>query len=212
MKTSGMLTVAIAALLQVAIAFGPPTAVAQSTTPVQTPALETTPSTVTTEQPTPNRKPDQARLDALKAKIEHLKYERIKTALEMDDAEAAKFFAVYKPAEQEIMELARQRNDALKQLRDLSTGGKTDADVDPVLTRIRDLTTQIEQRQVTLDQSLKPILTPRQRARLLVFEQEFNHRLRNQIAKRQFLNNHPQLKQRVRQFRLRQLQKRLKHR
>lgn len=210
MKTRFIYSLAIAALLSVQ-SVAPGTLAAQ-TTPATGSA--TTPATEPAAQIGVQRKPDPARLEALKAKIEQIKYQNIKKSLEMDDAQAAQFFALYKPAEKEIQGLVKQRNDAMRTLRDLTTGGKTDADVDPTLARIRDLTTQIQQKQITFDQTLKPILTPRQRARLLVFEQEFNQRVAaaTKPARQRFLKNHPAIKKRLQQLRLKRLQQKLNHR
>ncbi len=66
----------------------------------------------------------------------------------------------------------------------MMNGAKTDADVDPEMQKIRDLNQQISNREQRLDSDLKPILSPRQRARLLMFEHEFNQRVREQLAKR----------------------------
>jgi Spy/CpxP family protein refolding chaperone len=205
MKATYIYSMAIAALLSV-----------QSVAPGMLRAQTTTaPSTETPAQIGVQRKPDPARLEALKAKIEQIKYQKIKTSLEMDDAQSQKFFAMYKPTEKEIQDLVKQRNDAMRTLHDLSTGSKTDAEVDPTLTKIRDLTTQIQQKQVSFDQSLKPILSPRQRARLLVFEQEFNKRIlaaSTPASRQRFLRNHPAMRKRLQRFRLKRLQQKLKHR
>lgn len=201
MKTTYFYSAVFAVLLSLQVA-APVTVLAQSD-----PAAENA------AQVGVQRKPDQARLDALKNKIEQLKYKNIKTSLGMDDAQAAQFFALYKPAEKEIQDLVKQRNDAMRSLRDLTTGGKTDADVDPTLTKVRNLTTQIQQKQIAFDQSLKPILAPRQRARLLVFEQEFNQRVAaaSGPARQRFLKNHPAIRKKLHQFRLKRLQRKLKH-
>ncbi|SRR5579883_241159 len=126
----------------------------------------------------------QAIKQELVQKIEQIKYEKIKTALGLDDESAKKFFETYKPAEKDIQGLVKQRNDELKKLAEMMNGAKTDADVDPEMQKIRDLNQQISNREQRLDSDLKPILSPRQRARLLMFEHEFNQRVREQLAKR----------------------------
>jgi hypothetical protein len=60
-------------------------------------------------------------------------------------------------------------------------GAGRDEQVDPTIERVRDLTDKIERRQIALDNDLKPILSPRQRAKLLTFEQEFNKRVKKHV-------------------------------
>ncbi len=200
MKTTLLFSIVLAALLSVQWVM-PMSILAQTT------------NSIDTAQRGMLRRPDPARLEALKAKIEELKYQRIKTSLGLDDEQARKFFEQYKPVERDIQELVKKRNEAMKALQEATSSGKPNAEIEPKLNEIRDLTAAIQQRQVQLDQNLKPILTPVQRARLLVFEQEFNHRVRQQIDKRKFLNNHPLIRNRLQQFRLqRRLQKKLNHR
>jgi len=130
------------------------------------------------------RQIDPERKMELLEKIERLKHNRLKENLGLDDAAAQKFFEKYKPAEKEIQDLVKQRNEEIRKLRSLTKGELTDSDVDPTLESIRALNHRIEDRMVNLDKDLKPILTPRQRARLLVFEQEFNRKLRNHMQQR----------------------------
>lgn len=138
----------------------------------------------------PDRKAEQqARRAELVRKIEQLKYERMTSALALDAGTAPKFFDLYRPAEKDIQDLARQRNDELKKLSLLINGAKSDADVDPEMAKIRDLNHQIESREQKLDNDLKGFLLPRQRAKLLVFEHEFNQRLRHEVAGRQLARN-----------------------
>jgi len=115
-------------------------------------------------------------------KIEKLKYTKMKTALAMDDETARQFFEIYKPAEKEIQAIVKERNEELRKLALMMNGAKSDADVDPAMQKIRQLNQQITDREQKLDNDLKPILSPRQRARLLVFEHEFNERVREQLA------------------------------
>ncbi len=128
-------------------------------------------------------RPDGARMQELREKIEHLKYERMKTALAMDDETAKKFFETYRPAEKEIQAIVQQRNQEMRKLRMMMNGAKSDADVDPAMARIRELNHQIEDHVLKLDNDLKPVLSPRQRAKLLVFEHEFNKRVRQEVEK-----------------------------
>jgi hypothetical protein len=136
------------------------------------------------ENPVPERRQiDPERKKELLEKIERLKHNRLRETLGLDEAAAKQFFEKYQPAEKEIQDLVKERNEQVRKLRGLTQGELTDGDVDPTLESIRSINRRIEDRMVNLDKDLKPILTPRQRARLLVFEQEFNRKLREHGAR-----------------------------
>jgi Spy/CpxP family protein refolding chaperone len=140
-------------------------------------------------------------------KIEKLKYAKMKTALALDDETAKQFFAIYKPAEKDIQAIVKERNAEMKTLALMMNGAKSDADVDPLMQKIRELNQQITDREQKLDNDLKPILSPRQRARLLVFEHQFNQRVRDQIANK--VRNNPELRNLRRQLREQRLKNRI---
>ena len=129
------------------------------------------------------------RLQQLLAKIEEVKHQKLRETLALDDETAKKFFAVYTPAEKEIIDLVKKRDAESLKLLKLTQGDYTDADVDPTITNIKSLNAQIEQRADQLNDQLKPILNPRQRAKLLVFEHEFYKRVRERV--KQWRQNHP---------------------
>lgn len=130
----------------------------------------------------------QAIRQTLVQKIEQLKYNKIKQDLELDDVTADKFFAVYKPAEKEIQALVKERNFELKALGAATSTSATDADIAAMTQKIKDLNQKIAAREQKLDNELTPLLTPLQRAKLLVFEQEFNQRVRESLAERKGAN------------------------
>lgn len=155
----------------------------------------------------PHRPMDPEKLKELRAKIEQVKYGRMKQALAMDDETARKFFAIYQPAEKDVQALVEQRNEEMKKLGLLMNGAKTDADVDPELQKIRDINNQIDSRQQKLDGDLKDVISPRQRARLMVFEHEFNRRLHDEVMKRkemtmrqQFHKQHPEQREKMKEL------------
>jgi Spy/CpxP family protein refolding chaperone len=118
------------------------------------------------------------------AKILERKHEKLREVLKLDDEQSKKFFDKYLPVEKELVGVVRERDDAAKKLLDLTHGEYTDADVDPTLNKIRDLDNTIRGKMDKLDNDLKTVLNPRQRARLMVFEHEFNRRVREEIRKR----------------------------
>lgn len=156
---------------------------------------------VASAQDAPDQGPRPERLRDLREKVEQAKHRKLREALALDDETAPKFFEKYRVAEQEIQELSRERNEELRKLYQLMQGAGKDEDVDPAMERVRELTERIQDRQLRLDSELKPILSPRQRARLLAFEQEFNRRVREHMMKKRMDNRNPRLdNERRRQF------------
>jgi hypothetical protein len=133
-------------------------------------------------QPSPQ---EQTIRQTLVQKIEQLKYDKIQKTLELDDKTAVKFFEIYKPAEKEIQALVKERNFEIKALAAATDAHASDADIAAMTKKIGELNQQIPARVQKLDGDLTPLLTPTQLAKLLVFEQEFNARVREQIAQRQ---------------------------
>lgn len=138
------------------------------------------------DQTTP---PPNERLKQLRQKIEEVKYQKLRETLVLDDETAKKFFELYKPAEQEIIDLVKSRNAQELKLLELTQGDHSDADVDPTIKNIESLNQKIEDRYSKLNEQLKTVLNARQRAKLLVFEHEFNRRVREKL--RQWRENHP---------------------
>jgi Spy/CpxP family protein refolding chaperone len=128
---------------------------------------------------------DQSIRKTLVEKIEQLKYNKIKTDLELDGVTSEKFFAIYKPAEKEIQALVKERNFELKALGAATEASASDAEIAAMTEKIHDLNQKVAAREQKLDADLTPLLTPLQRAKLLVFEQEFSQRVRESLAERQ---------------------------
>ncbi len=127
---------------------------------------------------------DQSIRQTLVEKIEQLKYNKIKKDLELDDITSEKFFAIYKPAEKEIQALVKERNFELKALGAATEASASDAEIAAMTEKIHDLNQKVAAREQKLDADLTPLLTPLQRAKLLVFEQEFSQRVRESLAER----------------------------
>ncbi|MDP4219707.1 MAG: hypothetical protein Q8916_04340 [Bacteroidota bacterium] len=145
------------------------------------------------EVPPERRKPDPERVKQLMQKVLEVKHQKLREVLNLDDETSKKFFEQYDPAEKDMIELIKQRQQQEIKLLQLTQGDYKDADVDPTLQSIKALNQQIQDRYEKLDNSLKSVLTPRQRARLIVFEKEFNQRVREKIRQRreQWKDNHP---------------------
>lgn len=143
--------------------------------------------------PTPRRRPDPEKVKMLMDKVLEVKHQKLREVLNLDDETSKKFFAQYDPAEKDMIELVKARQEQEIKLLKLTQGDYKDADVDPTLQNIKQLNQQIQDRYEKLDNNLKSVLAPRQRAKLLVFEKEFNQRVREKIREKreQWRENHP---------------------
>jgi hypothetical protein len=141
----------------------------------------------------PHRKVDPEKVKLLIQKVEEVKHQKLREVLNLDDETSKKFFAEYDPAEKDLINLVKQRQEQELKLLQLTRGEYKDGDVDPTLQSIKTLNQQIQDRYEKLDNNLKSIITPRQRAKLLVFEKEFNRRVREKIRDRieRWKINHP---------------------
>lgn len=127
------------------------------------------------------------------ARVLEVKHQKLRETLLMDDEQAKKFFAEYDPAEKDMIELVKQKQAQEAKLLELTQGGYKDADVDPTIENIKGLNKQIADRYEQLDNSLKSVLSPRQRAKMLVFEHEFNRIAKEKVRDRiqEWKENHP---------------------
>lgn len=145
------------------------------------------------DAPPPRRKPDPEKVKQLMQKVLEVKHQKLREVLNLDDETSKRFFEQYDPAEKDMIELVKARQEQELKLLQLTRGDYKDADVDPTLQNIKDLNQKIQDRYEKLDNNLKSVLQPRQRAKLLVFEKEFNRRVREKIRERrdQWKERHP---------------------
>jgi hypothetical protein len=135
--------------------------------------------------------------EAIKERIMHrvleVKHQKLREVLNLNDETSQKFFAQYDPAEKDMLELVKQKQEQELKLLQLTQGNYKDADVDPTLENIKSLDQKIRDRYEQLDNNLKPVLEPRQRAKLMVFEKEFNRIAREKVREKvkQWKDNHP---------------------
>jgi Spy/CpxP family protein refolding chaperone len=140
-----------------------------------------------------HRQVDPEKVKLLLQKVEEVKHQKLREVLNLDDATSKQFFAEYDPAEKDLIGLVKQRQEQELKLLQLTRGDYKDGDVDPTLQSIKSLNQQIQDRYEKLDNNLKSVLAPRQRAKLLVFEKEFNRKVREKIRDRieRWKANHP---------------------
>ncbi len=150
-------------------------------------------ASTTTPLPKPHRKVDPEKVKLLIQKVEEVKHQKLREVLNLDDETSKRFFAEYDPAEKDLINLVKQRQEQELKLVQLTRGDYKDGDVDPTLQSIKAVNQQIQDRYEKLDNNLKSVITPRQRAKLLVFEKEFNRKVREKIHDRidRWKANHP---------------------
>ena len=154
----------------------------------------------------------ESRRRELLEKIEHAKYDRIRTTLGLDDATSVKFFEAYIPAEKDIQGLVAERNRVMAKLTVTSSGSAAGPSAAALLDRVHELDQRVLDRQTALDRALTPMLSAAQRAKLVVFEHEFNARIREAAASRKRAGTGPdKLRELRREHRQRMRQKDQKH-
>ena len=126
-------------------------------------------------------------------KVIEVKHEKLRETLLLDDETAKKFFAIYDPAEKAMIALVKDRQEQELKLLKLLQGDNKDAEVDQTLQNIKALNQKLLAETEQLDNNLKPVLNPRQRAKLLAFEQKFNRIAREKVRDRiqEWKENHP---------------------
>ena len=93
-----------------------------------------------------------------------------------------KFFEAYIPAEKDIQGLVAERNRVMAKLSVASSGAAASPSAAGLLDRVHELDQRVLDRQTALDRALTPMLSAAQRAKLVVFEHEFNARIREAAA------------------------------
>src|SRR5207253_7807791 len=106
--------------------------------------------------------------------------------------QSRKFFAAYDPAEKDLVELVKLKQEQEGKLLRASQSDNSDAEVNSAIENIKGLNQKITDRYLALDNNLKSVLNPRQRARLFAFEKKFNEQVREKIRDRikQFKEDH----------------------
>jgi Spy/CpxP family protein refolding chaperone len=115
------------------------------------------------------------------AKVLEVKHEKLRGELLMDDEQAKKFFSAYDPAEKDLVELVKQKQEQEGKLLKASQSENGDADVNSAIENIKGLNQKITDRYLALDNNLKSMLNPRQRAKLFAFEKRFNEQVKQKV-------------------------------
>jgi Spy/CpxP family protein refolding chaperone len=128
-----------------------------------------------------DRHHDPEKMKELIKKLYDIKHQKLRDSLRLDDETAKQFFMIYEPAEKDLISLVKERQKQEVKLLQLTRGEYADADVDPTMQSIKSLNLKIQDRYEKLDNDVKSILKPRQRAKLLLFEKEFNRKFREKM-------------------------------
>jgi len=114
----------------------------------------------------PSSAGEKDRSDPEKAGTKRL--ERLKEKLGLSDEQAGKFEAALKSQREEAKPLRRELRDSMIKLRDQVQDEAADKDVAATLERLERAKTALETRREKLRKELSALLTPRQRAMLLL--------------------------------------------
>ena len=101
--------------------------------------------------PKPHRKVDPEKVKLLIQKVEEVKHQKLREVLNLDDETSKRFFAEYDPAEKDLINLVKQRQEQELKLVQLTRGDYKDGDVDPTLQSIKAVNQQIQDRYEKLD-------------------------------------------------------------
>jgi Spy/CpxP family protein refolding chaperone len=126
-------------------------------------------------------------------KVMEVKHEKLREQLLMDDETAKKFFAIYDPAEKNMISLIKDRQQEEIKLLKLTQGDNNDAEIDQAMQNIKAINRKLLDQSDQLDNNLKTVLNPRQREKLAVFEKKFNQQVREKVRNRvqEWKENHP---------------------
>lgn len=117
----------------------------------------------------------QVKSDNFRDKIEKIKIEKLINKLELDDNKAENFTSMYKDFSMLIKDLNKKRFTAYKlMVENLESGSGLDTLVEQVIG----YETQINGEREKFTEDLKTILTPKQIAKMIVFERKFNNELK----------------------------------
>ena len=122
-------------------------------------------------KPVPNRQ-------RMMEKLETIKMWKLMDALNLDSATALKVFPIIKETDRKKVELLRKKRDLTRQIRDQIKNNTVQPEkIDALAARLFDLTEQLCTLSKEEYKKLKPVLTERQLAQYLLFQQRFRREL-----------------------------------
>ncbi len=121
--------------------------------------------------------------ERIERRVEMIKIYKLTEALQLDEEQATRFFPRYRAYETEQRAAREQLNRAFRELEAAVKGGREDGE----LIRLMQQTRQAERRMLTrrdeFFEGVSDLLSPRQKAALMVFERRFPQVVKQAIEK-----------------------------
>lgn len=120
--------------------------------------------------------------DDFRDKIEDIKLEKLTAKLEIDGAVKEQFTEKYKDFSRSMRELNRARAKAYKKMNENIESGDG---LDSLVASVLDYEAQISQKRADFITDMKEMLTPKQIAKMIVFERKFNNEIKKLLKQYQ---------------------------
>ncbi|MHB8155908.1 MAG: hypothetical protein ACYDEQ_00690 [Desulfocucumaceae bacterium] len=113
--------------------------------------------------------------------LEAVRISRMTETLELSDQQIAQFFPRLKEMESDLKETGRHHQKLLGQLDSLLNAGARDQELKAKMSQIENAEAERRQRMKTFKTKLDGILTVKQQAKMLVFNQKFDEEIRGMV-------------------------------
>ncbi len=122
--------------------------------------------------------------------IENLRLLKLLETVDLNEEQSAKFIPLFQRYRKDFKELLDQRRDLVDHLADLVDSNASDAELNAGVQKLIDLKKKMEQQQADFINDCRGILTPKQLARLVIFQERFEREILQSI--REFRQGHQQ--------------------
>ncbi len=134
---------------------------------------------VSVAQPHPDRGMHPRR-EHVRERVREIKMLKLMEALDLTEEQSARFFPRYREVEERIAAINEEMEELLHDLAEASAQ-KTDHKIDEMIRKYGELAKKHVEIRAEFINDVSDILSPQQRAALIVFERRFQDRLRNLI-------------------------------
>ncbi len=120
--------------------------------------------------------------DDFREKLQEIKLEKLTKKLELDETTKSAFLDKYKSFSSDMRELNKKRAKAYKQMTENLESGEG---LDTLVSQLLDYEQQINDKRESFVADMKTILTPKQIAKMIVFERKFNNEIKKLLKQYQ---------------------------
>jgi Spy/CpxP family protein refolding chaperone len=122
--------------------------------------------------------------------IENLRLLKLLETVDLTEEQSTKFVPLFQRYRKDFKELLDQRRELVDHLADLVDSNASDADLNTAIRNLLDLKKKMEQQQADFINECRGILTPKQLARLVIFQERFEREILQSL--REFRQGHQQ--------------------